>query len=155
MTAELVAASPPTVASIVATDRFARLRSDLAEAVASAELALLRAQADRWRTVAEERGHALERADFALQTLSRASSPSRSRPRSRPRPRLPAGRTGTGTGTRRGTRGRARDRTSGPRPPRGPSPIVPVPPHLRSEAVLYAESLVNRPTRTRWWRRKR
>ena len=139
MTAELIATSPPTVASIVATDRFARLRSDLAEAVASAELALLRAQADRWRAVAEERGHALERADLALQTLSSALE---SRPIALAAPAPPPAAAPVA-----------------PAPPVAPgpipNPIAPVPQHLRSEAVLYAESFVNRRTQRRWWRRKR
>jgi hypothetical protein len=64
--------SAPTVLELVRSDRFGRLRAELAEAVAAAELALLRAEAERWRVIAEERGHALERADLALKALGNA-----------------------------------------------------------------------------------
>ena len=57
----------PTVLELVRSDRFGRLRAELAEAVASAEIALLRAEAERWRTVADERAAALDRADNALE----------------------------------------------------------------------------------------
>ena len=57
----------PTVLELVRSDRFGRLRAELAEAVAAAELALLRVEAERWRVIAEERGQALERADVALE----------------------------------------------------------------------------------------
>jgi hypothetical protein len=56
----------------VRSDRFGQLRAELAEAVAAAELALLRAEAERWRVIAEERAQALERADLALKALSNA-----------------------------------------------------------------------------------
>ena len=46
--------------------------AELAEAVAAAELALLRAEAERWRVIAEERAQALDRADLALKALSNA-----------------------------------------------------------------------------------
>jgi hypothetical protein len=62
----------PTVLELVRSDRFGRLRAELAEAVAAAELALLRAEAERWRVIAEERAQALERADLALKALSNA-----------------------------------------------------------------------------------
>jgi hypothetical protein len=62
----------PTVLELVRSDRFGRLRAELAEAVAAAELALLRAEAERWRVIAEERAQALERADVALKALSGA-----------------------------------------------------------------------------------
>ena len=65
-------ASAPTVLELVRSDRFGRLRSELAEAVAAAELALLRAEAERWRVIAEERAQALDRADLALKALSNA-----------------------------------------------------------------------------------
>jgi hypothetical protein len=62
----------PTVLELVRSDRFGRLRAELAEAVAAAELALLRAEAERWRVIAEERAQALERADLALKALTSA-----------------------------------------------------------------------------------
>lgn len=64
--------SGPTVLELVRSDRFGRLRAELAEAVAAAELALLRAEAERWRVIAEERAQALDRADLALKALSNA-----------------------------------------------------------------------------------
>jgi hypothetical protein len=64
--------SGPTVLELVRSDRFGRLRAELAEAVAAAELALLRAEAERWRVIAEERGQALERADLALRAVTGA-----------------------------------------------------------------------------------
>src|SRR5436190_8632138 len=64
--------SGPTVLELVRSDRFGRLRSELAEAVAAAELALLRAEAERWRVIADERAQALERADLALKALTAA-----------------------------------------------------------------------------------
>src|SRR5437773_10645245 len=67
-------ADGPTVLELVRSDRFGRLRADLAEAVASAEIALLRAEAERWRTVADERAAALDRADTALKALTTALS---------------------------------------------------------------------------------
>jgi hypothetical protein len=62
----------PTVLELVRSDRFGRLRAELAEAVAAAELALLRAEAERWRVIAEERAQALERADLALRAVTSA-----------------------------------------------------------------------------------
>ena len=62
--------SAPTVLELVRSDRFGRLRAELAEAVAAAELALLRAEAERWRVIAEERAQALERADLALKAVT-------------------------------------------------------------------------------------
>src|SRR5204863_9745726 len=64
--------SSPTVLELVRSDRFGRLRAELAEAVAAAELALLRAEAERWRVIADERAQALDRADLALKALSGA-----------------------------------------------------------------------------------
>src|SRR5689334_7777510 len=60
----------PTVLELVRSDRFGRLRAELAEAVAAAEIALLRAEAERWRVIAEERAQALDRADLALKALT-------------------------------------------------------------------------------------
>ena len=65
-------ASAPTVLELVRSDRFGRLRAELAEAVAAAELALLRAEAERWRVIAEERAQALDRADLALKAVTSA-----------------------------------------------------------------------------------
>ena len=65
-------AAAPTVLELVRSDRFGRLRAELAEAVAAAELALLRAEAERWRMIAEERAQALDRADIALKALTAA-----------------------------------------------------------------------------------
>ena len=138
LSSSVVSAPAPTAGILIGTDRFARLRSELAEAVASAELALLRAEAEKWRAVADERGHALERADFALQTLSTALA-------------LPdAG------------------AVSGVVPGEGAAPVVDtgpvvderaVPLYIRSEAVLYAESMSARgrarTPRPSWWRRRR
>jgi hypothetical protein len=125
----LVESSPPTAATLLGTDRFARLRSELAEAVASAEVALLRAEAEKWRAVAEERNRALERADTALQTLA-MSLGNRASPDVAP----PASPT-----------------TNDPQ-----SATSAVPQLLRSEAALYAEVLsarLNAP-RKPWWRRR-
>jgi len=142
ITEGLLSTSPATVASLIATDRFARLRSELAEAVAAAELALLRAQADRWRAVAEERGRALDRADLALQTLSIAiQGQATATPAVAPGPTAaPADAPNTAP--------------AGAPQPAGPPTDNMVPPHVRSEAVLYAESLVRRKTRKRRWRRR-
>jgi hypothetical protein len=65
-------AAGPTVLELVRSDRFGRLRAELAEAVAAAELALLRAEAERWRVIADERAQALDRADLALKALTSA-----------------------------------------------------------------------------------
>jgi hypothetical protein len=65
-------ADGPTVLELVRSDRFGRLRAELAEAVAAAEIALLRAEAERWRVLAEERGQALDRADVAINALTTA-----------------------------------------------------------------------------------
>jgi hypothetical protein len=132
ISSSVVSAPAPTAGVLIGTDRFARLRSALAEAVASAELALLRAEAEKWRAVADERGHALERADFALQTLSSALA-------------LPDAEAVPETA-----------------PVVDTGPVVDeraVPLHIRSEAVLYAESMSARggarTPRPSWWRRRR
>jgi hypothetical protein len=59
-------------AGIGTGDRFARLRAELAEAVASAELAVARKEVEKWQAIADERDRALERADFALQAFATA-----------------------------------------------------------------------------------
>jgi hypothetical protein len=60
---------PSAGLELIGTDRFGRLRSELAEAVAAAELSLVRTEIAKWRAVAEERGRSLERADFVLKTV--------------------------------------------------------------------------------------
>ncbi len=88
----------PTVLELVRSDRFGRLRAELAEAVASAEIALLRAEAERWRTVADERAAALDRADNALKALTTALSVGQLTPASAPATNPPAVRAGGATG---------------------------------------------------------
>jgi hypothetical protein len=127
----VVTSPAPSTATLVATDRFGRLRTELAEAVATAEVALLRAEAEKWRAVAEERGRALERADLALHTLATtvANQPSPV-PAAAPPP-APA--------------------TEERRPPSSA-----VPQHVRNEAVLYAEIMkTKRSASNPWWRRRR
>jgi hypothetical protein len=125
----VITSPPPTAATLIETDRFGRLRSELAEAVATAELALLRAEAEKWRAVAEERGQALDRADLALRTLSATLGAAPSAATPPPKPPTDERRTATTT----------------------------VPEHVRSEAVLYAETLSARrkAPRNPWWRRHR
>jgi hypothetical protein len=123
----------PSIASVIGTDRLARLRSDLAEAVAAAELAILRAEADKWRAVAGERAEALERADFALRTISRAF--------------------GAEVVSPAATEAPAPDPT-----PQAPPEVetAEIPAHVRHEAARYAEALRARDEtqRFRWWRRR-
>jgi hypothetical protein len=130
LAAPLVPASQPTAGSLIGTDRFARLRSELAEAVASAELALLRAEAEKWRAVAEERARALERADTAIHILANNHGITQ------PASAVPA-----------------------PQPPtqtHEPA-LSAVPALIRSEAVLYASAMTARrdASRSPWWRRRR
>jgi hypothetical protein len=129
--APVLQASPPTAGSLIGTDRFARLRSELAEAVASAELALLRAEAEKWRAVAEERAHALERADVAIHILA----------------------------NNHGTAQPAAATSSPQPPPEKLEPATGgVPALIRSEAVLYASAMTARrdaSSRSPWWRRRR
>ncbi|MDP9332975.1 MAG: hypothetical protein M3Q30_06670 [Actinomycetota bacterium] len=124
----VITSSPLTAATLIGTDRFARLRTELAEAVAAAELTLLRAEVEKWRAIAEERGRALERADLALQTLVTTLGPAASPGEPPPRPATYERQTAT----------------------------TAVPPHVRSEAVLYAEKLsARRSAPEPWWRRRR
>ena len=123
-----ISSSQPTAATLIGTDRFARLRTELAEAVAAAELTLLRAEVEKWRAIAEERGRALERADLALHilgtTLGGAPSPAEPSP-------------GPATGER-------------------PTGTTAVRAYVRSEAVLYAGKLsARRRAPEPWWRRRR
>jgi hypothetical protein len=147
----------PTVLELVRSDRFGRLRAELAEAVAAAEIALLRAEAERWRVLAEERGQALDRADSAINALTTAmgamnaigppanayappaaiAAPAPAAAPLAPPPYAPQ-----------------------PAPaPQGPPPvpndIVAVPPLVRAEAMRYTASLralheARKPT-TKWW----
>jgi len=75
-------ASRPEGAEILGSDRFGRLRAELAEAVASAELAMMRKDVEKWQAVAAERDRALDRADLAIQAFATAISTSPSAPAS-------------------------------------------------------------------------
>jgi hypothetical protein len=136
------------VLELVRSDRFGRLRAELAEAVAAAEIALLRAEAERWRVLADERGQALDRADTALKALT----------------------TAMGAMGAMGPMGTDYSRVAvpaaasappaaihAPQPPPQPPPsdIVAVPPLVRAEAMRYTASLralheARRP-QTKWW----
>jgi hypothetical protein len=134
----------PTVLELVRSDRFGRLRAELAEAVAAAEIALLRAEAERWRVLADERGQALDRADTALKALTTAM-----------------GAMGPGADYSRVAMPAAAAAPPAaiyapPAPPQPPpSDIVAVPPLVRAEAMRYTASLralheARRP-QTKWW----
>jgi hypothetical protein len=118
----------PTVLELVRSDRFGRLRAELAEAVAAAEIALLRAEAERWRSLADERAQALDRADLALKALTTAMGSESVR-----------------AGAPRGTHEDAQ--------PQGD--IVAVPPLVRAEAMRYTATLQAlhdlRKQQNRWW----
>ena len=111
------------------SDRFGRLRAELAEAVAAAEIALLRAEAERWRSLADERATALDRADTALKALTTAMN------------------SGMVAGS-----GVARTATD---PDQAPGDIVAVPPLVRAEAMRYTATLQAlhdlRKQQNRWW----
>ena len=99
--------------------------------MATAEVALLRAEAEKWRAVAEERGRALERADLALHTLATTVANQPTPVPAAPPPPAPA--------------------TEERRPPSSA-----VPQHVRNEAVLYAEIMkTKRSASNPWWRRRR
>jgi hypothetical protein len=140
----------PTVLELVRSDRFGRLRAELAEAVAAAEIALLRAEAERWRTVADERAAALDRADTALKALTTAlsagqlSAPAPAQPRvSAPPPPQPAP-APVPTAP-----------PAAPPVPGQPSDVVAVPPLVRAEAMRYTATLQAlhdlRRQQNRWW----
>jgi hypothetical protein len=118
----------PTVLELVRSDRFGRLRAELAEAVAAAEIALLRAEAERWRVIADERATALDRADTALKALTTAMSSESFRGANAPV--APGGPAQTGD-------------------------IVAVPPLVRAEAMRYTATLQAlhdlRRQQNRWW----
>ena len=120
--------SGPTVLELVRSDRFGRLRAELAEAVAAAEIALLRAEAERWRSLADERATALDRADTALKALTTAMN-------------------GGGMQmVRNGVHEQA---------PAQSGDIVAVPPLVRAEAMRYTATLQAlhdlRKQQNRWW----
>jgi hypothetical protein len=123
------ASDGPTVLELVRSDRFGRLRAELAEAVAAAEIALLRAEAERWRSLADERATALDRADTALKALTTAMN------------------SGMVAGS-----GVARTATD---PDQAPGDIVAVPPLVRAEAMRYTATLQAlhdlRKQQNRWW----
>jgi hypothetical protein len=133
----------PTVLELVRSDRFGRLRAELAEAVAAAEIALLRAEAERWRTVADERAAALDRADNALKALTTALNagqlaPAPQQPALHAAPAPPA--------------------AVGAPPPMSPAPrsdVAAVPPVVRAEAMRYTATLQAlhdlRRQQNRWW----
>jgi len=116
----------PTVLELVRSDRFGRLRAELAEAVAAAEIALLRAEAERWRVIADERATALDRADLALKALTTAMNSESFR----------AGKAPGDPGAANGD-------------------IVAVPPLVRAEAMRYTATLQAlhdlRRQQNRWW----
>jgi len=132
-------ADGPTVLELVRSDRFGRLRAELAEAVAAAEIALLRAEAERWRVLADERAQALERADTALKALTTAMGTGMMQlqapapaPAPAPVPQAPA--------------------ESHAQAQRGD--IVAVPPLVRAEAMRYTSTMrALHETRTpsKWW----
>jgi hypothetical protein len=140
----------PTVLELVRSDRFGRLRAELAEAVAAAEIALLRAEAERWRVLADERGQALDRADTALKALTTAmgamgsganyaaiAAPAAPLPPAIHAPQAQA----------------APQPQAPPQPPA--SDIVAVPPLVRAEAMRYTASLralhEARKPNSKWW----
>jgi len=120
----------PTVLELVRSDRFGRLRAELAEAVAAAEIALLRAEAERWRSLADERATALDRADIALKALTTAMN------------------SGGGMQT-------AHNANGSQEPAPGQGDIVAVPPLVRAEAMRYTATLQAlhdlRKQQNRWW----
>jgi hypothetical protein len=142
----------PTVLELVRSDRFGRLRAELAEAVAAAEIALLRAEAERWRVLADERAQALDRADTAIKALTAAmgtmgtmgTTPAADYPRAMPAPPTSIA---------------APPATI--QPPPQPLPhetagdIVAVPPLVRAEAMRYTASLralhEARKPQSKWW----
>ena len=135
----------PTVLELVRSDRFGRLRAELAEAVAAAEIALLRAEAERWRVLADERAQALERADTALKALTTALGSGLAIQAPAPSP-VPA------------------PAPAPPAPPVAPAEshaqaqqgdIVAVPPLVRAEAMRYTATLralhETRRQQNKWW----
>jgi hypothetical protein len=136
----------PTVLELVRSDRFGRLRAELAEAVAAAEIALLRAEAERWRTVADERAAALDRADNALKALTTALNTGQLMPSPAPAAiNAPA------------SSEAAAPVPSAPAPPTAAprSDVASVPPLVRAEAMRYTATLQAlhdlRRQQNRWW----
>jgi hypothetical protein len=140
----------PTVLELVRSDRFGRLRAELAEAVAAAEIALLRAEAERWRTVADERASALDRADNALKALTTALNAGQFAPSSAPATNPPA--------LRQPAPAPSAPAPSAPQPPPtapARSDVASVPPLVRAEAMRYTATLQAlhelRRQQNRWW----
>jgi hypothetical protein len=141
------AADGPTVLELVRSDRFGRLRAELAEAVAAAEIALLRAEAERWRVLADERAQALDRADTALKALTTAlgaglaiQAPAPSPvPAPAPAPPAPAAAAAPAESHAQAQQG----------------DIVAVPPLVRAEAMRYTATLralhETRRQQNKWW----
>jgi len=149
---------------IVPSDRFGRLRAELAQLVAEAELARVRAECDKWRAIAEERDRALDRADLTLQTLVNALQLGQSAPAppaqaaapspapAAPAPPAPAEREAEAESQVAAPAPRP-ERAPAPEPPFAPAPVdpllvdplpadvVPIPPYVRDEARRYAETL--------------
>jgi hypothetical protein len=127
-------AGGPTVLELVRSDRFGRLRAELAEAVAAAEIALLRAEAERWRSLADERAQALDRADTALKALTTAMN---------------SGSIRSGESLGRTSHEHAQAQAD------GQGDIVAVPPLVRAEAMRYTATLQAlhdlRKQQNRWW----
>jgi hypothetical protein len=121
-----------TTLELVGSDHFGRLRAELAEAVAAAELSLARADIARWRAIAHERGRALERADFVLDAVAGTRRPNDVAPE--------------------GSRHELQSE-----PARAPSSTVEIPEHVREEARRYAGvsgALGELHSARRWWRRR-
>jgi hypothetical protein len=140
----------PTVLELVRSDRFGRLRAELAEAVAAAEIALLRAEAERWRTVADERASALDRADNALKALTTALNAGQLAASSAPATNPPA--------LRQPAPAPSAPVPSAPQPPPtapARSDVASVPPLVRAEAMRYTATLQAlhelRRQQNRWW----
>jgi hypothetical protein len=140
----------PTVLELVRSDRFGRLRAELAEAVAAAEIALLRAEAERWRTVADERAAALDRADNALKALTTALNAGQLAPSSAPATNPPAVRQPTPPAAPPATQPPGTAPTAPAR-----SDVASVPPLVRAEAMRYTATLQAlhelRRQQNRWW----
>jgi len=111
-------------------DETARLRSELAESVATAELMLMRERMEKWRAIATERERALERADATLAVLSEAV-----------------------ISMARAT-GDANDDTPVVAWPPSPS-MANVPPEVRETAMRYATARDTAGAPRRWWQTAR
>jgi len=108
---------------------------------------LLRAEAERWRTVADERASALDRADNALKALTTALNAGQLAPSSAPATNPPALRQPAPEPSAPATQP----------PPTAParSDVASVPPLVRAEAMRYTATLQAlhelRRQQNRWW----